>query len=155
MKIVNSKKLVLLMDDCIFCKFVKKEIEVAIVFENDYVLAFLDTNPAGKLEGHTLVIPKIHCATIDECDNNILCETIKAIKLLVPAIKQVSGAQGINVIQNNGKAAGQFINHLHFHLIPREIGDGIRFDENRRNIKPMEQLEVSKAIKEALLHTKQ
>ena len=54
--------------DCIFCKFCKHEIDVAIAYEDDKVLAFLDINPAGTLSGHTQVIPKRHFATIDEVD---------------------------------------------------------------------------------------
>jgi len=136
--------------DCIFCKFAKHEIETAIVFENEYVLAFIDINPAGTLIGHTLVIPKKHFQTLDEVEEEYLKEMILVVKNLVPIIKNISGAEGINVIQNNGKAAGQAVMHAHFHIIPRKVGDGIRIDENRRNIRPMEQLDTAKAIKEAL-----
>ena len=136
--------------DCIFCKFASHEIEPAIVFENDKVLAFLDNNPAGQLVGHTLVLPKKHYETIDLIPDTTLGEIIKVIKLLVPAIKKVSGAEGINVVQNNGKVAGQAIPHAHFHIIPRKRLDGIYFDEKRRKVVPMEQLETAKAIKEEL-----
>jgi histidine triad (HIT) family protein len=110
----------------------------------------LDINPAGLLSGHTLVLPKKHFPTIDEMDDEYLTAVILAIKKLVPAINKVSGAQGINVLQNNGKEAGQLIPHAHFHIIPRKHGDKIRFDENRRMAKPMEQVEVAEAIKEEL-----
>ena len=136
--------------DCIFCRFAKHEIEPAIVFENEHVIAFLDINPAGQLVGHTLVLPKQHYETIDTIPDTILGELIKVIKILVPAIREVSGAEGINVIQNNGKVAGQAIPHAHFHIIPRKQLDGIYFDEKRRKVAPMEQLETANAVKEAL-----
>jgi len=136
--------------DCIFCKFAKHEIEPAIVFENENVIAFLDNNPAGQLVGHTLVLPKKHYETLDLIPDTTLGEIIKVIKILVPAIRTVSGAEGVNIIQNNGKVAGQAIPHAHFHIIPRKSKDGIYFEEKRRKVVPMEQLETEKAIKEEL-----
>ncbi len=137
-------------DGCIFCKFAKKEIETAIIFENDYVMAFPDINPAGILLGHTLIVPKKHFETIEDVEEKYLQETIIVIKNLSRAIKKMSNADGINVLQNNGKAAGQLIPHVHFHIIPRKHGDGIFFDEKRRKMQPMEQTETAKLIKEAL-----
>ena len=136
--------------ECLFCKFAKHEIETAIIYENEYVICFLDINPAGTLEGHTLVLTKNHYPNIEDCDEKSLNEAINAIKKLVPAIKKISGAQAINILNNNAKEAGQQIPHTHFHIIPRKHGDGINFNENRRKMKPMEQLEISKAIKEAI-----
>jgi histidine triad (HIT) family protein len=137
-------------DGCLFCKFVKKEIEPAIVYEDEHVIAFLDINPAGILEGHTLVLPKKHAKDIFEVEEKELCEIIKAVKKISAAVKEISGAEGINIIQNNGKAAGQAMEHIHFHIIPRRMGDGIRLDENRRALKPLEATQVAKAIKEEL-----
>ncbi|VVB74848.1 HIT domain protein [uncultured archaeon] len=71
---------------------------------------------------------------------------MKAIKKLAPAVIKVADAEGLNIIQNNGKAAGQAEPHVHFHLIPRKHGDGIWFETNRRKPKPMEMLETAKAI---------
>ncbi|MFA6268276.1 MAG: HIT domain-containing protein [archaeon] len=137
-------------EDCIFCKFAKHKIDTAIIFENKDVVAFLDNSPAGNLVGHTLVLPKKHYETIDKIPDKELGEVIKVIKILLPAITKISGADGINVIQNNGKAAGQAIPHAHFHIIPRKHGDGIYFDEKRRKSVPMELVETAKAIKEEL-----
>ncbi|MCX6804154.1 MAG: HIT domain-containing protein [Candidatus Diapherotrites archaeon] len=136
--------------ECLFCKFAKHEIEPAIIFENEYVLAFVELNPAGLLIGHTQVIPKKHFETIDTVEDEYLKEIILVVKNLVGAIRKVSGADGINVSQKNGKAAGQFINHVHFHIIPRKNGDNIIIDEKRRKAAPMEQIETARLIKEAL-----
>jgi len=137
-------------EGCIFCKFAKKEIDTAIIFENEYVIAFPDINPAGILLGHTLVVPKKHFSTIDEVEEEYIKETMLVVKNLAKAIKKISNADGINILQNNGKAAGQLIPHVHFHIIPRKHGDGIFFNENRRKLHPMEQTETAKLIKEAL-----
>jgi len=136
--------------DCLFCKFIKKEIPCEIVFENDKVMAFLDINPAGELIGHTLIIPKEHFTNLDDTNDEYLIEMAKVAKRLSKAIQKISGADGLNLIQNNGKAAGQCIMHAHLHLIPRKHGDSIRIDENRRKTKPLELGETAKAIKENL-----
>ena len=136
--------------DCLFCKFAKKELDTEIIYENKYVFAFLDINPAGQLVGHTLVVPKKHFENIDTADEKYVCEAMKAIKKVVPAIRKISGADGINVLQNNGKVAGQAIPHLHFHIIPRKHNDGIRFDENRRYYKPLEMCETAKELRKEL-----
>ena len=137
-------------NDCIFCKFARKEIDRASPYEDENIYTMLDINPAGTLIGHTLVIPKKHYKTIDQVDDKSLCEIIKAIKMLTPAVIKVAGAQGANIIQNNGTAAGQAINHIHFHIIPRKFNDGIWFDEKRRKPAPMELIQTAKAIKEEL-----
>ena len=137
-------------DDCLFCKFAKHEIEPAIIFENEHVLAFVELNPAGLLIGHTQVIPKKHFETIETVEDEYLKEVILVVKNLARAIKKISGADGINISQKNGKAAGQFINHVHFHIIPRKNGDNIIVDENRRKAAPMELVETARLIKEAL-----
>ncbi|MFA5931329.1 MAG: HIT domain-containing protein [archaeon] len=136
--------------DCLFCKFASHKLDTAIVYETKKIIAFIDINPAGKLVGHTLIMPKKHYPLIEEVGDKTLCELILAIKKIVPAIKEVSGSDGTNIVQNNGKAAGQAINHAHLHIIPRKHGDGIYFDEKRRKLVPMEQLEAAKAIKEEL-----
>jgi histidine triad (HIT) family protein len=137
-------------ENCIFCKFVTGEIKPVIVMETESVLAALDINPAGTLCGHTLVMSKKHFENIHDCPDEELKKIIVAVKKISTAVKEASGAEGINVIQNNGKAAGQLINHVHFHVIPRARGDGIHFDENRRKPKPMELTEAAEAIKKAL-----
>ena len=136
--------------DCLFCKFAKHEIPCEIIYENEKVMAFLDINPAGELDGHTIIIPKKHSIDLMSTDDEYLEEIIKVAKKLAKAIKKASGADGLNLIQNNGKAAGQCIMHTHFHLIPRKHADNIKIDENRRPLKPLELIETAKAIKKEL-----
>ncbi len=111
------------MSDCIFCKIAKGEIKTEIIYENDNFVVFPDANP--KVEGHCLVVPKKHFANILDLPQSLGSELIEAIKG-VAEIKLKQGAQGFNIVQNNGKMAGQVVEHIHFHLLPRKKGDGFQ-----------------------------
>ena len=111
------------MDGCVFCKMVRGEIPVAKVYEDGAVLAFLDIGPVS--DGHCLVIPKEHCTRIDECDPAILARVASSLGKIAGAVAQAMGADGYNVLSNNGRAAGQLVEHLHFHVIPRRANDGV------------------------------
>lgn len=111
------------MDDCIFCKMAAGEIPLAKVYEDEAVLAFLDIGPIS--DGHTLVIPKQHCARVHECDPEILGQLAARLGKVAGAVMTAMGCDGYNVLSNNGSAAGQVVDHLHFHIIPRNTGDGV------------------------------
>jgi len=110
-------------EECIFCQIVSGNIPCAKLFEDDQILAFLDINPWS--EGHTLVIPKLHCCCLEECPASLLGEIAQQIPALAKAILNVTQADGYNVLNNTGRSAGQLIDHVHFHIIPRKPGDGI------------------------------
>lgn len=111
------------MDGCIFCKMVAGEIQATKVYEDDAALAFLDIGPIA--DGHTLVIPKQHCTRIHECDPSILAGVVACLPKVAGALVTAMHADGYNVLSNNGRAAGQVVEHLHFHIIPRKAGDGV------------------------------
>ena len=111
------------MDGCAFCKMVAGEIPVTSVYEDEAVLAFLDIGPIS--DGHTLVIPKQHCTRIHECDPDVLAEVASRLGRIAKAVVTAIDADGYNVLSNNGAAAGQVVEHLHFHIIPRNMGDGV------------------------------
>jgi histidine triad (HIT) family protein len=110
------------MDDCIFCKIVRGEAPCAKIYEDDRVLSFLDIGPINQ--GHTLVIPKNHYATIFETPPEELCACITVVKKLAVAVFGATAAQGMNLLQNNLRPSGQRVDHIHFHLIPRYVKDG-------------------------------
>ena len=110
------------MTDCIFCKIVRGEIPCAKVYEDNLVLSFLDINPINP--GHTLVLPKAHYASLLDVDPEALKACVVAAKKISTAVYQGIKADGLNFLQNNFRAAGQLIDHVHFHLIPRYEGDG-------------------------------
>jgi histidine triad (HIT) family protein len=109
--------------DCIFCKIVKKEIPARIIFENDKYLAFLDITP--NTIGHTLVIPKKHINNFVEQSSDEVAEHIKLVHQIAGQLQNILEADGFNVAINNGQAAGQIINHVHWHIIPRYENDGL------------------------------
>ncbi len=111
------------MSDCIFCKIAAKDIKSATVYEDETAIAFMDVNPASP--GHTLVIPKKHAQTISEMSADELGNLFRAVSKVAAAIKKALNPEGINILQNNGSAAGQVVPHVHVHIIPRKSGDGL------------------------------
>ena len=111
------------MEDCIFCKIVDGKIPAAKVYEDDKVISFIDILPANK--GHCLVVPKKHTQTLVEMSDEDLAATIKAAKRVAKALSLSFGA-GFNIVMNNGKEAGQVVNHSHMHVIPRFQKDRLR-----------------------------
>ena len=110
-------------DDCIFCKIAAGEISSATVYEDDDFRAILDLGPAAK--GHTLVIPKSHSDNLLSVEPDTAAKALKVISKTANVIKEALGCDGINVVQNNGEAAGQTVMHLHFHIIPRYKNDSV------------------------------
>ena len=107
--------------DCIFCDIVNREELAEILFENERVLAFLDIRPVNY--GHTLVIPKKHFNNFLDVPQNYMNELIRITQVMSSAIKTGLKADGFNVIINSGVAAGQTVDHFHFHIIPRFRND--------------------------------
>ena len=96
-----------------------------IVKETPHALAFLDVGPLA--DAHLLLIPKQHFARLDEMPADDLSQTTGLLPMLSRAVMQVSGANAYNVLQNNGQAAGQVVEHVHFHIIPRRQEDGLGY----------------------------
>ena len=103
--------------NCIFCKIVAGEIPCHKLYEDEHVLAFLDVGPLS--EGHCLIVPKAHHVKLD----TVPAQTGEAIGRLLPrlsaAVTQAAGVSDWNVLQNNGEAAHQAVDHVHFHIIPK------------------------------------
>lgn len=136
------------MDDCIFCKIIKKEIPCYELFESEKVLAFLDVNPMAL--GHCLVIPKKHFSNILEIEEDYLSEIMMVAKKLSLKMNQDFKAEGVDLFQANCEAGEQTVFHYHLHVIPRKKGDGIDFSaEMVRNIKKIDSAEFEK-IRNAL-----
>jgi histidine triad (HIT) family protein len=110
---------------CIFCRIVRGEIPSSKVLETEHALAFLDLNPVNP--GHLLVVPKVHHADLSELPDDVAAETARLIPRLSRAIRAATGADGLNLVVNNGKVAGQTVFHGHWHLIPRHTDDAVRW----------------------------
>jgi len=103
--------------DCLFCGIVSKKVAARVVFESADSIAFLDINPRSP--GHTLIIPKKHyedITTIPPEEAGHLAADLQRVSVM---IKDAVKADGLSIIQNTGKAAGQLVQHIHFHIIPR------------------------------------
>jgi len=109
--------------DCVFCKMVTGEVPVAKIYEDEIVLAFLDTGPVS--DGHTLVIPKQHFERLHECPAEVLGWLCSRLGTIAGAVLSAMKCDGYNLLCNNGIAAGQLVGHLHFHIIPRNRDDGV------------------------------
>jgi histidine triad (HIT) family protein len=112
------------MTDCLFCSIVNKKIPSHTVFENDSFIAFLDIHPVHV--GHVLVVPKQHVETIEDLSAELAADLLTSIQHISKALRQELGAEGINIISNNGSVAGQVIFHAHVHIVPRFANDGLQ-----------------------------
>jgi len=99
------------------------QIPVTKIYEDDVVLSFLDIGPIS--DGHTLVIPKQHFEKLHECPAEILGPVASRLGKIAKAVTGAMNSDGYNLLCNNGRAAGQLVEHLHFHIIPRNTGDGV------------------------------
>ena len=136
------------MQDCIFCKIVARKIPAHVVYEDLSTLAFLDIAPAS--EGHCLVIPKKHYAKLHEMSSKDAASLGSSLAKVASAISKLS--PNYNLLQNNGEAAGQVVNHVHFHITPRSQQDGIFFKTSRKQLSEAEMQGLTKKIKTLLKH---
>lgn len=109
--------------NCIFCKILNNEIPSKKIYEDDDFLAMLDIAPATR--GHVLIVPKEHAVTMSDLSDDKLSKILVLAKKIVDAMKKVHGFTDYNIIQNNGRLAGQTVSHYHLHLIPRYSVDEV------------------------------
>ncbi|MFW5846771.1 MAG: HIT family protein [Nanoarchaeota archaeon] len=106
--------------ECVFCKISKGEIPAEKILENDNFFIINDANPV--VEGHCLVISKKHYKNIFNLPADLGSELISLIKEQSLKLIKEGKAEGIKIVQNNGKSAGQSVQHVHFHIIPEKSG---------------------------------
>ncbi|HIV23018.1 MAG TPA: HIT family protein [Candidatus Merdiplasma excrementigallinarum] len=108
-------------DNCIFCKIANGEIPSATLYEDEDFRVILDLGPASK--GHALILPKEHAANLYELPDELAAKAMVVAKKVGSVLAKGLNCDGLNVVQNNGEAAGQTVFHFHIHLIPRFKGD--------------------------------
>jgi len=111
-----------MMEDCIFCKLANGVFPTNSIYEDDLFNVILDVGPATK--GHALILPKEHAENLFDLPEETASAAMILAKKLGKRIVDRLGADGLNVVQNNGEAAGQTVKHFHLHLIPRYKNDG-------------------------------
>lgn len=122
---------------CIFCRIIKREEPARIVAETDHAIAIF---PLGMVTfGHTLVIPKNHVADLFDARWEDLSDAMWLAKDVSQRLKDTLDCAGMNLIQSSGECATQTVNHIHFHLVPRNEND--RWHEQKgwfwpRSMKP-------------------
>lgn len=109
-------------NDCIFCKLANGVFPTNSIYEDDTFNVILDAGPATK--GHALILPKEHYDNLYELPDETAGKAMILAKKLAGEMSRRLNADGLNVVQNNGEAAGQTVMHYHLHLIPRYKNDG-------------------------------
>ena len=136
-------------ESCVFCKIVAGEIPATVVWDSPWAVAFLDINPAAP--GHVLLVLKQHYAQLADVPGSLLAAALTELPRLAAAVVEATGAAGLNVLQNNGRVAGQVIPHVHFHLIPRNEGDQVTMSWQQGSYENAEQMEqVAERIRQRL-----
>ncbi len=134
-------------EECLFCALVAGKIPSIKVFEDAQHIAFLDINPRNP--GHTLVIPKRHYEVVMDMPEPEAGKLFEIVKRMSVNIKNGTKADGISIMQNNYKVAGQVVPHVHFHVIPRFAAEGPPSLESILPVKKMPE-EVLKKIADSI-----
>lgn len=111
------------MENCVFCKIAAGDLPADVVYKDDKVIAFLDIAPVNK--GHTLVIPRSHFFGITATPREYQARMMEIAARIGAALLRTVDADGFNLILSNGACAGQVVQHVHLHVIPRFPDDGI------------------------------
>ena len=129
-------------DQCVFCMIAGGKIPSAKVYEDSQFFAFLDINPVNK--GHTLLITKRHAATLFELNQQELQNMGILIQSIAKGVYRATKPEGIKIEQRNGRAAGQVVDHVHFHIVPRYNGDSEH--KTTKYSSPQEAEQLARAI---------
>ena len=135
--------------DCIFCKIIAGEIPAIKVLDEDLVLAFMDINPSSR--GHLLVVPKQHAENIFEISEGDLAAVTSAVRRCAKAAKEALKAEGVTILQLNGRASDQIVPHLHVHIMPRWENDGLSVSQWEMKPGNMEEIkDIARKVQEHL-----
>lgn len=126
--------------NCIFCKIANGEIPSTTLYEDEDFRVILDLGPATR--GHALLLPKEHYKDLFDLDDEVAAKVLVRAKRIAGRIRTGLKADGMNLVQNNGEAAGQTVFHFHMHLIPRYQDDhaGILWEPGKTTPEDMEEV---------------
>ena len=111
----------------IFTKIIQGEIPCEKIIETDSEIAFLDIIPCA--EGHTLVIPKLEVKRLEDLPESEALSLMRTMKYVAKAVSAAFDGIDYNLILNNGVNAGQEVEHVHFHVLPRPQGSSRPFHQ--------------------------
>jgi len=115
--------------ECIFCKIAAGTAECQELYRGETTLAFMDIHPAN--EGHCLVIPQAHFATVFEMSPESFAAVGATVAKLARAVNETLQPDGLSLVQANGEVAGQTVRHVHVHVLPRRAGDNLLLNWDR------------------------
>lgn len=141
------------MDNCIFCMIAAGQIPSSTVYEDETFRVILDLNQGMK--GHMLILPKEHYKDVYELPEETAAKAMVIAKRLAMAAKKAFAEageplDGLNILQNNGEAAGQTVMHYHLHVLPRIKGDDTFPVWSEKSLSPEETAELCNNLKGAL-----
>lgn len=134
--------------ECVFCSIRNGQVPAVAVAEDERALAIMDINPVN--DGHVLVFPRVHAATLFEIAEEDLIAAVRLARRVATGIRKGLAPDGLNLIQNNGAAAFQSVPHFHLHLIPRWMDDGKGVTWELIPGSPMRIRQMAAAIRAAL-----
>ena len=110
-------------DECIFCAIVAGTEEASAVYEDEHTLAFMDISQF--VDGHVLVVPKLHYADQLSVPDDVASALGVATKRVARAVDATFEPGGLSIWQSIRAAGGQDVFHLHWHVMPRSVGDSL------------------------------
>ena len=110
-------------EDCIFCKIANGEIPSKTLYEDGDFRVILDLGPATR--GHALILPREHADNLYELPEDTAAKVFVLAKKMATKMTEKLHCDGLNIVQNNGEAAGQTVHHYHVHIVPRKNGDDV------------------------------
>ena len=125
------------MNDCLFCKIIKKEVSSEIIYEDSDVFVFLDINPATN--GDTLIVPKKHYLDMFDTPKEVLDHMNEVMQKLYPIYKEKLKCDGLTLTTNKDYA--QEIKHFHIHFIPRYTNDEVKYLSNKDILKDLKEIQ--------------
>ena len=131
----------------IFTKIIQGEIPCEKIYETNSEIAFLDIMPCAK--GHTLVIPKHEVKRLEDLPESEALSLMRTIQYVAKTVSAAFDGIDYNLILNNGANAGQEVEHVHFHVLPRPQGS-LRPFHQRANYAEGEMQEVGAKIRNSL-----
>jgi histidine triad (HIT) family protein len=135
-----------LTKDCVFCKIIQREAKAVIIYEDETIIVFLDHMPVN--DGHTLIVPKKHYETLMECPAEVYGVIFRHANRIGKQLIKYVNADGLTILQNNGRASNQLVPHLHVHIIPRHLKDGMRPKQrSRQEFTPKNLEEIGKGLR--------
>lgn len=142
-------------NDCVFCRILSGELESSVVAKDEYAFAFMDKRPINA--GHVLVVPRRHAAQITDLSEDEAANVFRLVHRVASALpKSGVRCEGYRLSQTNGAAAGQEVFHVHFHVVPRFLGDAERLiiDPDRPRFSREELSRCAASIAAVMIETK-